>query len=91
MRNPAFRRVWLRAVKGTEFEDLVFHELRHTAVALAVAEGAHPLEIKERMGHASISTTFDRYGGLFPDRDRQIASRLDATWKLTVGETRAED
>jgi integrase len=48
-------------------------------VALAVREGAHPLAIKERLGHASINTTMDIYGGLFPSLDEAIALGLDAT------------
>ena len=54
------------------------HDLRHTAVALAIAVGAHPKAIQTRMGHASITTTLDRYGHLFPDVDQQIGDRLDA-------------
>jgi len=53
------------------------HDLRHTAVALAVAAGAHPKAIQVRMGHASISVTLDRYGGLFPEQDEVIAAGLD--------------
>lgn len=60
---------------------LVFHELRHTAVALAIAEGAHPLAIKERLGHSSITVTMDRYGGLFPRLDEAIAEGLDRTFR----------
>jgi integrase len=54
------------------------HDLRHTAVALAVAAGAHPKSIQMRMGHASISVTLDRYGHLFPEQDEQIAAELDS-------------
>jgi hypothetical protein len=50
-------------------------------VALAVREGAHPLAIKERLGHASIQTTMDVYGGLFPSLDESIAGRLDGTMR----------
>lgn len=50
-----------------------FHDLRHTSVALAIAEGAHPKAIQTRMGHSSISVTFDRYGHLFPELDEAIA------------------
>jgi integrase len=39
-----------------------FHDLRHTSVALAIAEGAHPKAIQTRMGHSSIRVTLDRYG-----------------------------
>jgi integrase len=43
-----------------------FHDLRHTAAALMVAEGAHLLAVKERLGHSTIQVTADRYGHLFP-------------------------
>jgi integrase len=51
-----------------------FHDLRHTSVSLAIAEGAHPKAIQSRMGHASISVTLDRYGHLFPELDEAIAA-----------------
>lgn len=50
-----------------------FHDLRHTSVALAIAEGAHPKAIQTRMGHSSINVTLDRYGHLFPALDEAIA------------------
>jgi integrase len=81
MRRGNFRKVWRRAVSqvfgGTELESIVFHELRHTSAALAIAQGAHPLAIKERLGHSSITVTMDTYGGLFPGIDEAIAEGLD--------------
>jgi integrase len=50
-----------------------FHDLRHTSVALAIADGAHPKAIQTRMGHSSINVTLDRYGHLFPELDEAIA------------------
>jgi integrase len=50
-----------------------FHDLRHTSVALAIAEGAHPKAIQSRMGHSSINVTLDRYGHLFPELDEKLA------------------
>lgn len=52
------------------------HDLRHTAVALAIKAGAHPKAIQARMGHASIRMTLDRYGHLFPEMDGEIAEGL---------------
>lgn len=52
--------------------------MRHTAVALAVAAGAHPKTIQQRMGHSSITLTLDRYGHLFPGVDDALASALDS-------------
>jgi hypothetical protein len=35
---------------GTDLQGLVFHELRHTAAALAIAHGAHPQTIRNGSG-----------------------------------------
>lgn len=89
MRRNNFRTRWRRAVNGrpdrgeagvftgTELSGLVFHELRHTAAALAIAQGAHPLAIRDRLGHSSITVTMDTYGGLFPGLDETIAEGLE--------------
>lgn len=52
------------------------HELRHTAVALAITEGAHPKAFEARLGHASSTTTLNIYGHLFPSLDVELAERL---------------
>jgi integrase len=63
---------------------LRWHDLRHTAVALAIAQGAHPKAIQQRMGHASITVTLDRYGHLFPSLGLQIEEGLDATHRASL-------
>lgn len=87
MRRSNFRRrAWSPATKRAGFAGLRFHDLRHTAVALAIAQGAHPKAIQSRMGHSSITTTLDRYGHLFPALDEQIAEGLDATWRGAIAD-----
>ena len=54
-----------------------FHDLRHTCAALLIAQGAHPKEIQERLGHSTITLTFDRYGHLFPTLDERLRDGLD--------------
>lgn len=39
------------------YEGLCFHNLRHTTVALAIPEGAHPKATQERPVHSSITLT----------------------------------
>ena len=39
--------------------------------------GAHPLQIKLRLGHESIRTTMDTYGHLFPSAEPELAALLD--------------
>jgi integrase len=59
-----------------------FHDLRHTSVAFAIGEGAHPKAIQGRMGHSSINVTLDRYGHLFPELDEAIATSFDARFAM---------
>lgn len=79
MRRSNFaRRVWAPAVRDLGLDGLRFHDLRHTAVALAISTGAHPKALQERMGHSSVKVTLDRYGHLYEGLDAQIANGLDA-------------
>jgi integrase len=59
---------------------LRWHDLRHTAVALAIQTGAHPKLIASRLGHSSITITLDRYGHLFPSMEEALAEALDAAF-----------
>jgi integrase len=58
-----------------------FHDLRHTAAALMIAEGAHVLAVKERLGHSSVTVTMDRYGHLFPSVEEALTERLDEVYR----------
>jgi integrase len=70
---------WAPAVRAASISPApTFHDLRHTAAALAIAEGAHPKAIQARMGNASITTTLNTYGHLFPSLDVELAERLEA-------------
>ncbi len=82
MRRSNFRaRAWLPATLRAAVDGLRFHDLRHTAVAMAIAQGAHPKAIQSRMGHASVGITLDRYGHLFEGLDERIADGLESTYR----------
>jgi integrase len=72
---------WKKGRQQIGRPDLRWHDLRHTAVALAIANGAHPKSIQERMGHASITVTLDRYGHLFPSLGVAVADGLEETYR----------
>lgn len=65
------------------------HDLRHTAVALAIAGGAHPKAIQQRMGHSSIRVTLDTYGHLYDDMDEAVGVALDEMRTAKVRHLRA--
>jgi integrase len=71
------QRYFVPAVTAAGLAPLRIHDLRHTAVALAVAAGAHPSEIQAQLGHTSIKTTLDEYGHILPSAQRQVAERLE--------------
>lgn len=68
--HPALERAGLRKIR--------WHDLRHTFVALLVANGEYPTKIQELMGHADIGTTFNTYGHLMPDSSNGVGERLDS-------------
>lgn len=53
------------------------HDLRHTSATLMLANGEHPKIVQERLGHANISMTLDRYSHVTPQMQRDAANRLD--------------
>jgi integrase len=76
-RNNFASRYWVPAVEAAGLGPLRIHDLRHTGVALAIATGAHPKAIQERLGHASITTTLNVYGHLFASLEESLAVGLD--------------
>jgi len=51
-----------------------------------IAKGAHPIAIQQRLGHASITTTFNTYGHMFPSLDVDIADRLEVSMGIALAE-----
>ena len=78
LRSPNFgRTVWLPATRSVGLEGLRPHDLRHTAAALLISEGAHPRQVMEQLGHSSIATTMNVYGKVFPNDMDALVDRLE--------------
>jgi integrase len=43
-----------------------FHDLRHTAATLLLAEGIHPKIVSEMLGHTQVGITLDLYSHVTP-------------------------
>jgi integrase len=54
-----------------------FHDLRHTAATLLLAQGATLHDVKEILGHSQIRLTADLYGHLYMDAKREVISKMD--------------
>jgi len=55
-----------------------FHDLRHTAASLLLAEGVHLRMIMELLGHSSISLTANTYAHVMPAAMRDVADRMES-------------
>ena len=55
-----------------------FHDLRHSAATLLLAEGVHPKVVQELLGHSSISMTMDVYSHVLPSMQQDAISRLNS-------------
>lgn len=81
LRARQFRaRRWLPAVDSAGLAPLRPHDLRHTAVARWIADGASPKQIATWAGHTSVSVVLDRYGHLFPGHEADVLARSEAAY-----------
>jgi integrase len=77
------KRYWDQAVARSGLAHLTPHALRHTCVALMIAEGANPLMVQRQLGHADLRMTLGTYGHLFPHWDDEVADRMQRLWQRT--------
>lgn len=67
---------WQRLLKRLGLPAYKFHELRHTAASLAIAEGASLFHVSRMLGHCSISITADIYGHWTAEGRADVAARM---------------
>ena len=56
--------------------------MRHSTESLLINHGEDYLVVKERLGHASITTTIDTYSHLYPSKQKTLANKLDDLFKM---------
>jgi len=76
---PWFTRTTKRLATEAGVPPLTPHRAaRHTWATLALASGVHPKVVQERLGHANIGTTLDRYSHVIEGMDRDAAETVAA-------------
>jgi integrase len=70
--------VFKETVKQASLPHIRFHDLRHAAATLLLAQGTHPKVVSEMLGHSSIALTLDTYSHLVPALHEQAAAMMDS-------------
>jgi integrase len=71
-------RAFKALLTDAELPNIRFHDLRHTAATLLLAQGVDPRTIMETLGHSQISLTMNTYSHVLPALQADAAARLDA-------------
>lgn len=72
------REVWQRSLKGTPYEGVRIHDLRHTHAAHLISIWRPLTVIQRRLWHSSIQVTSDVYGGLLPEVEDDTAAAVES-------------
>jgi integrase len=59
------------------FPTIRFHDLRHSAATLLLAQGVSPRYITELLGHSQVSVTMQTYAHVLPEVQKQAATKMD--------------
>jgi len=63
--------------RDSSLKNIRVHDFRHSHASLLINQGEDYLIVKERPGHASITTTIDTYSHLYPSKQKDLADKLD--------------
>ena len=69
--------VFKKIARRAGFEDVRFHDLRHTFASLMLLRGASPKVISEALGHASVAFTMDTYSHIIDGMQQDAMNLLN--------------
>lgn len=74
--STRFRQLMNQLAEDHGITSITFHGLRHTHATHGLEAGVNPKAIADRLGHASVSTTLDRYSHITPATSAVVADRI---------------
>lgn len=75
------RRSYEKILERAKLPHFRFHDLRHSAASLLLAQGVPAKVVQERLGHSSIKTTLDVYAHVTPTMQRDAAEKVEEALK----------
>jgi integrase len=74
-------RAFDRILKDAGLPKIRFHDLRHSAATLLLAQGVSPRYVSELLAHSSVSFTMQTYAHVLDQTKREVAAQMDAILK----------
>lgn len=84
-KQPTVQHHFKKVARKAGFENLRFHDLRHTCAILALQVGADIKSVSDMLGHYSTAFTMDVYGDVSNAMRERTRNSLDKAFKDTVG------
>ena len=70
-------RRFVAVLAAADLPKMRFHDLRHSAATLLLAQGVSPRYISDMLGHAQVSFTMQTYAHVLPHVQREVATKMD--------------
>jgi integrase len=64
-------------LKAAKIPHLRFHDLRHSAATLLLAQGVSPKYISQMLGHRQVAFTMQTYAHVIKETQQQLADKMD--------------
>ena len=71
-------RAYKAALAKAGLPDSRFHDMRHATATFLLASGMGLEDVKNQLGHSSITLTSNTYGHVLEQRQREVARVMDA-------------
>ncbi|WP_226665562.1 site-specific integrase [Metabacillus litoralis] len=85
--NPnTIHKQFLYDTKLAGLKRIRFHDLRHTHATIMLEIGESPKVVSERLGHAIVSITFDKYSHVTPNLQTESAENFAKALRKTSSE-----
>lgn len=73
----AVEAVMSRHIEKSGLRKIRLHDLRHSHASLLINNGFQPKAIAERLGHADVRMTLNKYSHLYPSEQQRLAQKLN--------------
>lgn len=76
MHPDLFSQQFDRTVARSGLLKIRLHDFRHTYATISLEAGVHPKVVSERLGHATVAFTLDRYSHAVPEMQEDAAEKV---------------